>query len=131
LNPRANLENSLKLAVAINTIWLKHSHFKEALDWVDKFLPHTLEPAHKPYRAKLLYLKAALSYWRNNLAQARESSLEAETLARELGDKRLLANILCYLGGDIYRELKDLDKATHFACRKVSLCAARQITFHG
>ena len=122
LNPRANLENSLKLAVAINTIWLKHSHFKEALDWVDKFLPHTLEPAHKPYRAKLLYLKAALSYWRNNLAQARESSLEAETLARELGDKRLLANILCYLGGDIYRELKELEQAALCLQESIALC---------
>ena len=122
LNPKADVEYSLRLAVAINTIWLKHSHFKEALSWVDKFLPRTMDPAHRPYRAKLLYLKAALSYWRDNLIQARESALEAELLARKQGDKKLLANILCYLGGDIYRELNELDKAMTCLRESVSLC---------
>jgi predicted ATPase len=123
LNPNADSEYSLRLAVAINIIWLKHSHFKEALDWVDKFLPHTSGQfsARKPYRAKLLYLKTALSYWRDNLTQARESSLEAEKLARELGDKKLLANILCY-GGDIYRELKELEKAMLCLRESIALC---------
>ncbi len=123
LNPNANGEYSLRLAVAINIIWLKHSHFKEALDWVDKFLPHTSGqfPTRKPYRAKLLYLKTALSYWRDNLAQARESSLEAEELARKLGDKKLLANILCY-GGDIYRELMELEQAALCLQESISLC---------
>jgi predicted ATPase len=115
-------EYNLRLAVAINAIWLKHSHFKEALDWVEKFLPLTFDPVRVPYRARLLYLKAALSYWRDDLNQARDSALEAETLTRELGDRKLLANILYYLGGDIYRELNELDKATICLNESIRLC---------
>ncbi len=122
LNSNPDSEYSLRLAVSINAIWLKHSHFKEALDWVDKFLPITLTSERRSYRAKLLYLKAALSYWRDNLLQARESSLEAESLARDLGDKKLLANILCYLGGDILRELNELDRALQIMRECIEIC---------
>ncbi len=89
---------------------------------MQSFLPHTNSDGLKEHRAKLMYLKTALSYWRDHVKEALEIGLEAEKLAREVNDKKLLANILAYLGGNIYRELNELDKAKTCLVESIALC---------
>jgi len=122
LNAEDALENGFRLVASISTVWLKLSYFKQTLDWVESFLPNSTEAAQKFHRARLLYLKAALSYWRDNSMQALDSGLEAEKLARELNDQKLLANILYYLGGGIYREMGQYNKADPALQESITLC---------
>jgi len=122
LKESTELENSLNLVSAIGSIWLKLSHFKQALEWVETFLPHTTDDKYKHHRARLLYLKCALTYWHDNLSIATEAGLDAERIARELNDKKLLADILYYLGGGIHRERAELSKAQMCLEESVALC---------
>ena len=120
-------ENGFRLVGSISTVWLKLSYYKQALEWVELFLPRAANAAYKNHRARLLYLKAALSYWRDNLKDALAAGLESEKLARELGDKKLLANILYYLGGSIYREMGQYDKAEAYLQESIALCRANNL----
>ncbi|HAV76858.1 MAG TPA: hypothetical protein DCX53_05830, partial [Anaerolineae bacterium] len=118
----AEIENGLRLVYSICSVWMKLSHFSEALGLVETFLPHTLSDDRKSHRANLLYLKSALSYWHDNLQQALKTGLEAEELSREVNDKKLLANILSYLGGNIYRELNEIGMARDALLESIALC---------
>jgi len=80
------------------------------------------DTTHKKQRTRWLYPKAASLYWRDQLTISLVSGLEAEAQARELGDQKLLANILYYLGGCIYRELGEYDKAVSCLEEGISLC---------
>ncbi|PWB76533.1 MAG: hypothetical protein C3F07_03575 [Anaerolineales bacterium] len=124
----SELVNGLRLTIAICTVWLKLSHFKQAVGWVDTFLPHTADNGYKHDRARLLYLKCALSYWRDNHSLAIETGRQAEKLARELSDKMLLADVLYYLGGCAYRELNEWDEAYSCLEESIALCRETQHT---
>lgn len=126
LTHELEIENGLRLTNSICAIWLKHSHFNQVFELAETFMPHTKNIERKNYRAKLLYLKSASSYWRDNLPQALESGLKSEALSRELDDKRLLANVLAYLGGNIYREIGEQDKAKLCLEESIALCRETQ-----
>jgi predicted ATPase/DNA-binding XRE family transcriptional regulator len=108
LQSESQTEMAISLAISMGSIWLRHSHFREALDWVEKYLPFTKQSTKQ--HAELLHLAQALCYWRDDLPQAINYSQEAETLARGIQDKFLLAKIL-YYSGDIFRENKQFDIA--------------------
>jgi tetratricopeptide (TPR) repeat protein len=101
-------ETAVSLAISMGSIWLRHSHFREALDWVEKYIPFTKENTNQ--HAQLLHLAQALCYWRDDLLQAGKYALKAETQARKLQDNFLLARIL-YYNGDILRENRQLEAA--------------------
>jgi tetratricopeptide (TPR) repeat protein len=71
--------------------------------------------------ARLLYLGAALCYWRDHPTQAMIYAIQAEKIARELNDKKLLANIL-YYAGEMHRETKNYTKAQALLEETISLC---------
>jgi predicted ATPase len=127
LDSKTASENGFRLVTAISTVWLKLSYYKQALEWAEAFLPRATEAAQKNHRARLLYLKAALSYWRDNFNDALAAGLEAEKLARELSDKKLLANILYYLGGSIYREMGEYAKAEGCLQESITLCRENKL----
>ncbi len=114
-------DNDVRLAASVSLVWLRHSHFKEGLELAKKFLPRASSLENKSLYVKLLYHAAALSYWRDDLAQARDYSTEAEYLARTSGDRYALAKALYYLG-DIYREMRELQKAYAALQECVALC---------
>jgi predicted ATPase/DNA-binding XRE family transcriptional regulator len=122
LDSETTIEDGFRLVASISTVWLKLSYYKQALEWVDAFLLRTTDGAYKNHRARLLYLKAALSYWRDNFQDALASGLDAEKLARELNDKKLLANILYYVGGSIYREMGEYTRAEVCLQESIALC---------
>jgi predicted ATPase len=99
---------ALGLVCAAGSLWLRHSHFKEALSWVTRYLPFSNNSAE--VRSRLLFLAAALSYWRDNLVEALEYGLEGERLAKKINDASTRAALLCYLG-DVYRESGELESA--------------------
>ena len=122
LESETTLDYGFRLVASISTVWLKLSYYKQALEWVDAFLLRTMDGMYTNHRARLLYLKAALSYWRDNFKDALACGLEAEKLARELNDQKLLANILYYVGGSIYREMGEYARAEVYLQESIALC---------
>jgi tetratricopeptide (TPR) repeat protein len=86
-----------------------------------------MDAEYSNHRARFLYLKAALSYWRDNFEDALAAGLDAEKLARELNDQKLLANVLYYLGGSIYREMGEFDKAEQSLQESIALCRENKL----
>jgi predicted ATPase/DNA-binding XRE family transcriptional regulator len=119
LSAATHLESALRLACAAGSVWLKHSHFKEALSWVEKYL--LLAGRHPRYMMRLLFLATALSYWRDVVPQAVEYGAQGIESAKKLGDANIHAAILCYLG-DLYREQGNLQTAHELALEAVGLC---------
>jgi len=114
-----DVEPALAMASSAGAIWLKHSHFKEALDWVTRYLAHA--DAHESQRVRLLFLAASLSYWRDNLPQAIEYGQEGIKLAQKIDDRHTQAGLLYYMG-DIYREYGELELARQSVEASVALC---------
>lgn len=110
-------ENALALISQIGLIWLKHSHFKEALEWVLRYMP--ISEKH-PSHARLLFLATALSYWRDNLTDAFAFGLRGVEASKTLGNTEEQANILYYLG-EIHRENGDLEIALHSVEESVAI----------
>lgn len=119
LQNKSQHEGATSLAISTGIIWLRHSHFKEALEWVEKYLP-IAKDRPSPY-AQLLCLGEALSYWRENLTQAFIYGKEAEKIARENGDKKILIKALYYMG-DIYRENNLLNDARQVLLECIEIC---------
>ncbi len=119
LQETAQHEGAARLVVSIGAIWLRHSHFKEALQWVEKYIP--LVEQEENTQANLFYLGQALSYWRDNLEQALLYGEKAEKIARAKRDNKMLIKILYYFG-DIYREKKDLNRSYTALAECVVLC---------
>jgi predicted ATPase/transcriptional regulator with XRE-family HTH domain len=113
------LDSALRLVCAAGSVWLKHSHFKEALSWVEGYL--LLAGRHPRDQMRLLFLATALSYWRDTFPQAIEYGRRGIESARALGDTNIHAAILCYLG-DLYREHGDLQTAYDLAAEAAGLC---------
>lgn len=116
---QAQAETALSLACATGSVWLRHSRFKEALEWTIRYLP--VSEIHPGPRAHLLFLATALSYWRDNPDGALEYAHEGLELAGYNGDKRTCAGILTYLA-DVYREDRQLELAQKNAEESIRLC---------
>jgi predicted ATPase len=108
LNGDQITDQALILVGAVGLIWLKQSHFKEALEWVLLYLPRSADyPRH---HARLLFLATALSYWRDNLKEGLAYALLGQEIARTTGSKFEWAGILYYLS-DIHREMGEFQTA--------------------
>lgn len=90
----------LQLVGALWPFWLAHSHFKEAKEWLDRFLPRA-EPAgvSPSIRAHALYAAGTLANVHSGNELAISLLREALALARLSGDDRCTAAILDQLGG--------------------------------
>lgn len=120
-------EEAARLVVSIGAIWLRHSHFKEALQWVEKYIPLVEQEGNT--QAKLFYLGQALSYWRDDLEQAILYGEKAEKIARAKHDNNMLIKTLYYFG-DIHREKKDLDRSYTALTECVALCRETGMMSH-
>ncbi len=119
LQETSHHEEAVYLLISIGAIWLRHSHFKESLQWVEKYIP--LFEKQGSIQTKLLYLGQALSYWRNDIERALTYGTNAEKIARGNNDKNTLIKILYYFG-DIHRENNDLEKARAALTECIALC---------
>ena len=124
------LENSsqrtdgLRLITASAWIWFRHSHFSEGTEWANRFIPLSGDRQFRSLRARLLYRTAALAefaYWREKHDEIKSWFEEAESLARDLGDKQALAHAL-YLHTEVYLDNRDLENAARVCAESVSLC---------
>ncbi|MBI5294993.1 MAG: AAA family ATPase [Chloroflexi bacterium] len=121
LNPQACLDDQLLLVASVGVIWLKHSNYREALEWVQACLPLASQPGYASLRGRLLYLAGALSYWRDDLSKGEEYCQAAVELTERTGDAITQANALYYLG-DVYREKWMLPEAHAALERCVAVC---------
>ncbi|MFZ5879944.1 MAG: ATP-binding protein [Chloroflexota bacterium] len=121
MTPQADLTDQLRLAVSVGGIWLKHSNYREALERVEACLPLAVAPEQEALRGRLLYLAGALSYWRDNIEQAKAYCLSAVELAARSGEEITLADASYYLG-EAYREQGMLSEAHAALERCVDLC---------
>lgn len=119
LSNKQQTETGLRLVCSAGSVWLKHSHFKEALAWAEKYLP--LSNEHPNLKARLLFLATALSYWRDNLQQALTYGAEGAPLAKAVGAYDACAGILCYMG-DALRESGQYEAARKNVEEAVALC---------
>lgn len=125
-NIRAALEyggdqpQAIQLCTSAGFAWLRLSHFKEALMYVQQYLP--LAQRHKNLQARLYFLATALSYWRDQLENALEYSLQGLQTAAACGDEATQAGIWYYLG-DIYREMGRLQDARDAVKKSVEICS--------
>ena len=105
-NLRAALDTSLRedperhaaLAGALWWFWFSTQHWTEAGRWIEGALALDEARHPGPVRARLLFASGALAALQVRPRAARPALQEAEKLARELGDGRLAAYSLNYLG---------------------------------
>lgn len=114
-----HIEEAIQLVIAMGKLWLRHSNFREGLDWVVAYLPISNE--RPGMQSELLYLAGAHSYWRDNLTQARDYCFASRELAERADQVYSLVGALFYLG-DILRELNRLEEACTSLERAIFLC---------
>jgi len=118
--------DAVQLAAAFCYISLEYSLLKEGEEWALKMLPLTVAPEHRRGRANLLHRGANLMYlahWHEKIQQAYELGKEAESLARELEDKNLLAGAI-YHQYEILVDLGKFDEARPLLEEGIAICRA-------
>ena len=95
------LEDGLRLSIPANLIFLEHGLIRDEYDRAQTFLRGAVNPALK---ARLLLRTASLGLRIGYDSLAYDYCRQAEEIARELGDKRLLAASLHMLG-DMDRDM--------------------------
>jgi tetratricopeptide (TPR) repeat protein len=103
---RAEVEIALHLSGSLLRFWELHGHLREGRQWLAKALSMSTEPAanqdhsvpHMPYsqlaRAKALFAAGRLAERQGDNASAWPLLEESAAMAREIGDRPLLASIL-------------------------------------
>jgi predicted ATPase/transcriptional regulator with XRE-family HTH domain len=94
-------EDGLRLSIPANLIFLEHGLIRDEYDRAQTFLRGAANPSLK---ARLLLRTASLGLRIGHDSLAYDYCLQAEEIARELGDKRLLADALHMLG-DVDRDM--------------------------
>jgi len=123
---KMNIGDGLRLASAFSYICLEYSLLKEGEDWVRKLLPLATAPEHRRERANILHRGAYLIYlahWHEKIQEACEMGKEAETIARELGDKNLLAGAI-YHQYEILVDLGKYEEAHPLLDEGIAICRA-------
>jgi len=101
LHHKEALEDGLRLSIPANLIFLEHGLIRDEYDRAQTFLRGAVNPALK---ARLLLRTASLGLRIGYDSLAYDYCRQAEEIARELGDKRLLASSLHMLG-DMDRDM--------------------------
>ncbi len=90
----------LHLAAVLWPFWLARGHFKEAQEWLDRFLPRSEAAGVSPsIRAYALYAAGTLANVHSGNELAISLLRQALVLARLSGDDRCTAAILAQMGG--------------------------------
>lgn len=112
--------DGLRLSIPACLIWLEHGQIREEYDRAQTFLRHATDIAHQPLKARLLLRVAALGLRIGQGELAYEYCLQAEDIARSLGDKTILADALLMLG-DMDRDNSHFDLAEKYLAESVAL----------
>jgi tetratricopeptide (TPR) repeat protein len=126
LDPKANRTDALRLVSAFSLISLEYSLLKEGEEWVRKMLPLADQPEHRKWRAVMLHRGAYLIYlnhWRAGIQDAYDFVKESERIARELGDRDLLASAI-YHQYEILVGLEKYEEARLLMEESVEICRA-------
>ncbi len=121
---KTNISDGLRLTAAFSYICLEYSMLKEGEEWALKMLPLATAPEHRRLRADILHRGANLVYlahWHERIQLAYEMGREAEALARELGDKNLLAGAI-YHQYEILVDLQKYDEARPLMEEGIAIC---------
>ncbi|MBI3172673.1 MAG: tetratricopeptide repeat protein [Chloroflexi bacterium] len=117
LRHKEAFEDGLRLSIPANLIFLEHGLIRDEYDRAHVFLRRAAVPSLK---ARLLLRTAALGLRLGQDSLAHEYCLKTEGMARELNDKRLLADSL-HMFGDIDRDRNQFDAAEKALTECVSI----------
>jgi predicted ATPase/class 3 adenylate cyclase len=87
-------ELGMTLAASIWRFWQHRGLLAEGRTWLERLLDLPSAEVRSLSRARALEALGSLAYWQNDYGPARDSYDEAESIARELGDRSLLARVL-------------------------------------
>ena len=121
LQAGAVFQDALRVAAAVGVYWVARSHFREGIEWLDKYLDRATEAEHQSLRVKLLYRAGAMAGYMFDHATGRKLCEQGVELARVLGSKRDLANALFYLS-EITYSLKQNQEARAALEECITLC---------
>ncbi len=94
---------TLRLAVALSTFWNRHSYWTEGRKWLELVLA-SMSGASPSLRAEALQGAGMLAWFQGDIRRAVLRLEESVALARELGDKKNMADSLNILGVAAYRQ---------------------------
>jgi predicted ATPase len=97
-SPAGDPTLGLRLAGALAWFWFQRGHASEGRRRLDAALRAPGAAARTAERARALYGVAPLAYLQGDFAAARDAARESAAIGRELGDKRLVAYPLMWLG---------------------------------
>ena len=107
-------ETALRLAVALQQLWMLGGYLSEGLYFLEQGLKAHHEgkaPVSGNVVAKAHYIAGWLAYWQNDPERATVFLSESISLSRSLEDKRVLADALFYQGAIAYTQ-GDIQLAT-------------------
>jgi predicted ATPase/class 3 adenylate cyclase len=87
-------ETALRLVFALWRFWHQRGHLREGREWAERALALPGADARTSARARGLTGAAGIAYWQNDYPAAEAWYQEAESIYRELGDQRGLADAL-------------------------------------
>jgi predicted ATPase/class 3 adenylate cyclase len=90
----AAADAALRLVFALWRFWHQRGHLREGREWAERSLALPGAEARTSGRARGLTGAAGLAYWQNDYPAAEAWYLEAESIFRELGDARGLADAI-------------------------------------
>jgi tetratricopeptide (TPR) repeat protein len=99
----------LRTAAAVWRFWLQRGHLSEGRDRLQRVLSMPEARIRSPARSRALSALGGITYWQNDYPPMRAAYQEAVDIAREVGDKRLLASALLDLSFAPYIE-RDHDR---------------------
>jgi predicted ATPase/class 3 adenylate cyclase len=94
----------LRTVAAVWRFWLQRGHLSEGRDRLQRILSMPEAGIRSPARARALSALGGITYWQNDYPPMRAAYREAVDIAREVGDKRLLASALLDLSFAPYIE---------------------------
>jgi predicted ATPase len=92
------VETGLRLAGALFGYWLLRGSLQEGRTWLEALLAHSASSDRSVVRSQALFGAGILALFEGDFAAAAMQDEEALSIAREVGDKRLLANAGLMLG---------------------------------
>ncbi|MFN8410902.1 MAG: tetratricopeptide repeat protein [Anaerolineales bacterium] len=110
LSHEENYIDGLRLAIPANLIWLEHGQIREEYERAQAFLRKAIDPTLAPLQIRLLLRTAALGLRIGRGSLAYRYCKKAESMARTINDKSLLASALLMVG-DMERDSNRFDEA--------------------